>query len=69
MAAASSTATTSTEFDGIPVIDVASWMGREEEGADKESLAAECAKAAAALHEYGCLFARDPRVASADNDA
>lgn len=65
MAAAASSA----EFDGIPVIDVAAWMGREAEGADKESLDAECAKAAAALRKFGCLFAKDPRVKSSDNDA
>jgi len=66
-AATASTEAAAATFDGIPVVDVGAWLDKD--GAtDPEVLAAECAKAAASLHKYGCLFARDPRVNSEDND-
>jgi hypothetical protein len=62
-----SIAATAESFDGIPVVDLSKWLSRDS-GATAEEVAAECAKAAAALRRYGCLFARDPRVDAADND-
>jgi isopenicillin N synthase-like dioxygenase len=55
-------------FDGIPVIDVGAWLKKDGAEVDAETIATECAKAAASLRKYGCVFARDPRVDSKDND-
>lgn len=55
-------------IDGIPVIDVGCWLN---EAADDSALAAkqtECEKVAQALHQYGIVCVRDPRVSTADND-
>lgn len=56
---------TPIEVDGIPVVDVAAWLNREDGSAACEE---ECAKVAAALHQYGVLCVKDPRVSSEDND-
>eukprot|EP00499_Haloplacidia_sp_CaronLabIsolate_P009735 CAMPEP_0196781950 /NCGR_PEP_ID=MMETSP1104-20130614/10453_1 /TAXON_ID=33652 /ORGANISM="Cafeteria sp., Strain Caron Lab Isolate" /LENGTH=416 /DNA_ID=CAMNT_0042152181 /DNA_START=50 /DNA_END=1300 /DNA_ORIENTATION=- len=52
------------EVADLPVIDLAKFMGAEESDAAAE----ECKKVAEALHKYGCLIVRDPRVSMADND-
>ena len=56
---------TPIEVDGIPVVDVAAWLNREDGSAACEE---ECAKVAAALHQYGIICVKDPRVSSEDND-
>ncbi|KJE88723.1 hypothetical protein CAOG_00318 [Capsaspora owczarzaki ATCC 30864] len=47
----------------VPVINLAPFMS----DATSAEAAAECAKAAKALEEFGCLVVRDPRVTEADN--
>jgi isopenicillin N synthase-like dioxygenase len=55
-------------LDGIPVVDVGAWLAREESPETAAASAAECEKVAAALHQYGILCIKDPRVTAEDND-
>eukprot|EP00904_Undaria_pinnatifida_P009792 jgi/Undpi1/5943/HiC_scaffold_2.g01217.m1 len=48
---------------GIPVVDLSEWVG-EGAGGDAD----DCRKLADALHRFGIVIVRDPRVSEVDND-
>lgn len=48
---------------GIPVVDLSEWVGEGATG-DADS----CRKLADALHRFGIVLVRDPRVSEVDND-
>lgn len=58
--------TSGREMDeDIPVIDLTPWLGKSsvEGGAD------DCQRLAEALHKFGVVIVRDPRVSESENDA
>jgi hypothetical protein len=46
----------------VPIVDVEGFLK------ENDSSVKECEKVAKALHEYGCLIIKDPRVQPKDND-
>lgn len=46
----------------VPIVDIEGYLKQN------DSSVADCAKVAQALHEYGLLIIKDPRVRPADND-
>lgn len=50
--------------EDIPVIDLFPWIGQGDKG-DPE----DCQRLANALHRFGIVLVRDPRVSDADNNA
>lgn len=51
----------------IPVVDLSAWVG-EREGGGATDRAEECKQLADALHRFGIVVVRDPRVSEVDND-
>lgn len=59
------TATDLQEVLKLPLIDLSKFFNREK---DAKGYYEECLKVADALHNYGVLIIKDPRVNEADND-
>lgn len=56
----------------IPVVDISKWIGAEVKGtgeSDHAALEEDCRRMADALHRFGIVLVRDPRVSDVDNNA
>lgn len=51
----------------IPVVDLTAWIG-DQDGANSEGSADDCRLLADALHRFGIVLVRDPRVSGVDRD-
>jgi len=52
----------------LPIVDLNAFLNRSDGGEAEEKARLECNRVAEALHKYGILIARDPRVTETDNN-